>query len=278
MPYQSWVGGKCENICASGTYMNSQDVGDQCLACASGTESNATGTACLACPKGSTWTKLDNGGGRCACPEGSAKIDGVCKPCNAGQVWSSDETGEHCTAPTSPGGFPKGQCASGEKHGPDGYSCIKDCGFRAVNDKQNPMLCRNCKRDEIAVGGVCMKATEIGNSTSNGDLTPKGPMKISCPAGTTVSPAGNSCLKRAGPSPDDPAKACAARGANFVVSSDGGCKKCPLGKVANASRTVCISARTAPAAPQREGPSDTYINPPATRSPVIAPPVNTTPR
>jgi len=276
-PYQNWVGGKCENICAPGTYKNSKDVGDLCLACASGTESNAMGTACLACPKGSTWTKLDNGGGRCACPKGSAKNDGVCKVCTSDQVWSSDATGEHCNAPVGPGGFPKAGCKEGEKRGPDGYSCIKDCGFKAVNDKQNPMQCHDCAKGEIVMLGVCMKATLATEPTPNGDFTPKGPMKISCPAGSFVSDTGNACLKREAPAPDDPAKTCAARGVNFVVTSDGTCKKCPLGKIANASRSVCILARSAPAAPQREGLPDTHISPPATRSPVIAPPVNTMP-
>jgi len=267
-PAQKWNGKSCENLCPAGTRLNTKEFGETCLPCDKGTESNEAATACTACPAGSTWTALPTGGGRCACPKGSAKSGGACKPCPAGTTWSSDEKGEYCKGPE---GFP---CGSGQKK-VDGV-CIADCGLHAVNDKKNPKQCVACKEGEIAYGGVCIGATIATTPGTAGVSNPKLPQAPMCPEGSQLNAAGNACVKRAAGKPD-PAEKCAAMGPNYVVNESvrDGCKKCPLGKIANASRTVCISAR-GPSVPDKPAPVDPpHINVPATRAPAPAPPPNT---
>jgi hypothetical protein len=264
--WQKWENNACVNICPQGTRLNTSEFGDQCEVCEKGKGSNASATSCVACPANSTWTALATGGGRCACPKGSRLVDGACTACASGATWSSDAYGEYCNMPS---GFP---CGAGQKRDKTGV-CIADCGINAVNDKKNMNKCVACGKGEIAIGGACANAAVSSPSATNGNLKPNIPI-LSCPEGMTTDAAGNACIKRSGKTPD-PAQACKDMGPNYILSnaSRDGCKKCPLGKVANPGRTGCIAGlRSLPAS---GGATIPPIDPPATRAPMPTPHPNT---
>jgi hypothetical protein len=206
---------------------------------------------------------MANGGGRCVCPQGTAETGGACQKCASGATWSSDAAGEHCTTP--PGAFP---CGQGQIRDATG-TCKTDCGPAAINDPANTAKCLKCGKGKLAFGGKCVDTKIDKTPEPNGQLTPVIPAGGFCPAGTRINAAGNACEK-------DPAAACAKMGPNYVISatSRDGCKKCPLGKVSNLSRTGCIVGlgrlQTSPG--DVEPP---HINVPATRAPMPAPHPNT---
>ncbi|MCE9648955.1 MAG: hypothetical protein K8R18_04935 [Parvibaculum sp.] len=260
--WQKWENNSCVNTCPQGTRLNTSEFGLQCEPCEKGKGSNEGATACLTCPSGSTWTALATGGGRCACPKGSKLSNGACAPCAKGATWSSDASGEHCNMPD---GFP---CGAGQKRDTTG-ACIADCGINAINDKTNPSKCVACAKGEIAFGNACVNTTISPPSPTNGNLKPNIPATLSCPEGMQVDTTGKACIKRA-----DPAQKCKDMGANYILSDSArdGCRKCPLGKIANPGRTGCIAGVRAMPAPAGNIPP---VSPPATRAPMPAPHPNT---
>ena len=256
-----WNGKACVSLCGAGEYVVFHEFDHSCKKCPDGTVFSYDTLQCEKCPGDTKWEESYTGGS-CSCPQGETLVNGKCTKCK-GVIADSWTDGGKCLE--CPGdsvwtqGKEGGYCKGGDRP-------FIQCGGNAIPDKKAPYeKCVPCPKDHYAFAGMCIPSKSIRDMGMNPKFTPPSAkdldklFPVPCPPGfVALSP--GLCVpgKREGdntlPPPVEEEKIdCRKLGSNYIADTKkpGACKKCPMGRIANAAGTACVLGYSTP--PRMDG-------------------------